>query len=82
MHPVADATRLVAPTQVSINTGYSALKKPFAVVALGNNRVGVGYRSWVTTWILFSIKTLQPSKGLLGTRLISSIDANESKYLR
>ena len=43
-----------------------AQKKPSGAEALGNNRAGVECRSWVTTWIQISIKTLQPTKGLLG----------------
>ena len=49
-----------------LKTNSQRTKKPFGAEALGNNRVGVECRSWVTTCRLISIKTLQPTKGLLG----------------
>jgi hypothetical protein len=48
----------------------SARKKPFGLRALGNNRDGVGFRSWVTAWIQVPINTAQPTKGLLGANLL------------
>ncbi len=54
-----------------------AKKKPFGLRALGNNRDGVGFRSWVTTWIQVPINTSQPTKGLLGVIVICTHRAKE-----